>query len=609
MNIVFAIIDYLAIQIYRNEILALLYLALNTKSYGLVVNGFFPSPLSSTFVFFIVWFLRFKKPEDISIKWYEKVFCSIFSIFMLVASSFDATDSAVFITSSAISLIFFLLSSVLLTIFTVHLLRWIKYLAKWLLQHIQDEKLVQTKWYQLYQKHPFWVSFGIIMLLWLPYAIIRYPMVSEWDAYHQMLEGLGREKINITWPIASTMFFGKVLQFGMNLFHSNSVAGFMLVLCQMVICALCLSYSVYVVCKMKVSATFKVLVPLIYGVATIYPRYLTAIVKDAIFSCMVVWFIAIFIEIFLLQEHQKKKYAMLVLSAFLMGISRSNGIYILYFTLVGVLIYALMQKDKKNLILSGMMVLSVVLLKGYSAFIQMKGIGKPPIAEALSIPFQQTARVVRDFSGDITPKEKEVISRVLNYDAIGERYHPRLSDNVKGTYHGTPEDLKAYFGIWLKMFFKHPLTYVYATFNNAFEYFYPGAIEEESGLYIRTNNSEKDKLFDESVMHPNGKKALSIYINCFENMPIVSIFCDSGVCFWVMLYLFMYFVFEKKGKGIVLILPSIVGILVCIAGPTYTWNGLRYALPVIYAMPMYLVSFMHNHACENGQQIKKEELK
>jgi hypothetical protein len=37
---------------------------------------------------------------------------------------------------------------------------------------------------------------------------------------------------------------------------------------------------------------------------------------------------------------------------------------------------------------------------------------------------------------------------------------------------------------------------------------------------------------------------------------------------------------------IILLMPTMVGILVCIASPTWWNNGFRYALPIICANPM-----------------------
>lgn len=51
--------------------------------------------------------------------------------------------------------------------------------------------------------------------------------------------------------------------------------------------------------------------------------------------------------------------------------------------------------------------------------------------EMLSVPFQQTARYIKEYSDEVTEKEKEVIDRVLNYDTLSERYDTDRSDKVK----------------------------------------------------------------------------------------------------------------------------------------------------------------------------------
>lgn len=58
------------------------------------------------------------------------------------------------------------------------------------------------------------------------------------------------------------------------------------------------------------------------------------------------------------------------------------------------------------------------------------------------------------------------IDGVLRYELLAEEYYELTADPVKSTYHaeGTGE-LIAYFKVWLQQFFKHPLCYVEATWN------------------------------------------------------------------------------------------------------------------------------------------------
>ena len=93
--------------------------------------------------------------------------------------------------------------------------------------------------------------------------------------------------------------------------------------------------------------------------------------------------------------------------------------------------------------------------------------------KALSIPFQQTARYVRDYGYEISEEDAEIISRALDYENLAEKYDPITSDPVKYTYHAeTTEDLTAYFGLWFRQLLKHPGSAVEATMNNAYGWFY-----------------------------------------------------------------------------------------------------------------------------------------
>ena len=69
------------------------------------------------------------------------------------------------------------------------------------------------------------------------------------------------------------------------------------------------------------------------------------------------------------------------------------------------------------------------------------------VREQLSVPFQQTARYVKEHEKEISEEEKEKIDKVLGYDTLKERYNPNLADPVKNQYnkYTTKKQLKDYF--------------------------------------------------------------------------------------------------------------------------------------------------------------------
>ena len=82
----------------------------------------------------------------------------------------------------------------------------------------------------------------------------------------------------------------------------------------------------------------------------------------------------------------------------------------------------------------------------------------------LSVPFQQTARYLREYPDDVTASEKKAINRILDYDVLAEKYNPELSDPVKITFRFRDDDndpkldgyMNDYFKAWFAMFRRHP---------------------------------------------------------------------------------------------------------------------------------------------------------
>ena len=87
--------------------------------------------------------------------------------------------------------------------------------------------------------------------------------------------------------------------------------------------------------------------------------------------------------------------------------------------------------------------------------------------EMLSIPFQMTARYVKEHPDDITEEESEVIDKMLYMETLAERYDPVSADPVKGfafyEIHNTSDYLD-YIRVWFTQGCRHPGSYVNAFF-------------------------------------------------------------------------------------------------------------------------------------------------
>ncbi|MCR4784089.1 MAG: DUF6020 family protein [bacterium] len=445
-------------------------------------------------------------------------------------------------------------------------------------------------WHQRFHRHIFWYSFILMALFWLPFAIIRYPAGMEHDAYYQIEQYLGLRPMTLHWPVASNVFMGSVIQLGNYLFGSLDAAAFLLVIVQMLIAAAVLAYTLQVSQELKASERWINLILLIYLTAPIYPICITTIFKDSLYASVLVWFVTLIAKLFNTGVDSKKMYLAVGISAFLSCILRNNGIFIIAFELLGFSIFAAFTKEKKDwhgrLFIT--LTVTLALALGYSVYVtKFSGIptGNGGIKEALSIPFQQTARYVRDHGAEVTAEERNIIDSVLDYSKLPVYYTPWLSDFVKNTYRGDNSKLPDYFRVWARQFFRHPDTYVEAAISTVSGFF---AIRGPLYLWDGPHNRDYMHYSEPQALKPF-RMALINWAEFMYLLPLVNLPNIAAVQIYVAMILFMQAVSEKRGLWACLMIPSVVTVLVCIASPTfYQAAGFRYALSIIYSSPFLL---------------------
>lgn len=209
------------------------------------------------------------------------------------------------------------------------------------------------------------------------------------------------------------------------------------------------------------------------------------------------------------------------------------------------------------------------------------------IAEALSFPFQQTARTVLQHGDELPLNEQKVIDQLLGYDTLADRYDPMLSDPVKGGYNGsaTYSDLLSYIKVWVAQFLRYPLTYVEATLNQNFSLFNLYA-EGQPNYYHNSDVVYESKiLISESPLLEKVDKVFVLLYRLMHNMPIISLLLNAN--FWcIMLLVISVFIWHNKEYiFFIALLPLWLTIVCVILGPVVSP---RYMYPIVYSMPFLL---------------------
>lgn len=585
--LVLSVVDYVAVEIEFMD------LAAKVAQVPEMLYPTFLFTYPSTLVPFVIWFallmLRVKRPEGESCPKLDWTFSVLFSCCLLIFHSFWSTGSFDAITANKGCVMLFIGSFFGLSLFFENLLVWLRCCCRRL---AGSDAALPGIWV----KHPFLFPFAVIFICWLPFAVLKYPAATEFDAFFQLHQILGYSELTNHWPVFASAIYGLCFTLGKTVFGSVDAGFFTLIICQMLFCAACFAYALKVMKKLGLAPSLLMLCLFIWAVLTVVSRYCTSLNKDCWFSCAVLLCLSYGVELLYgKKEPGNRETVIFALLCLLVGLLRSNGPHIILFWFLSFGLAWIIRREKGYIRLFSAALAAFVLCMCYlNILIPALGIRNPSSAEALSIPFMQTARYVKCYPDEVTAEEAEIIDGVLDYDRIAEVYDPRIADPVKISYHGDSQALMRYFKVWLRQGLRHPEVYFSATLDNIVGFFYPGAAERAPGVYVNYGGDHQltQMSGERSIARDFRLRNYEALVLCFEAFPPVYFFSNIAVNMWLLIYMFIAVLCRKNRKFLLVLVPSLVGLLVCVASPTFTHNGFRYALPIVFANPFILSLFL-----------------
>ena len=463
---------------------------------------------------------------------------------------------------------------------------------------------INNKLVKLFQEHPFLFSLIVMLLFWLIYMIAFYPLILSKDPSFQIKQFFNvktkyidyviplSDKVNLTnhHPVFHTMLLGGSIKLG-RLLGSDNLGLFIYAIMQSITLASSLAYTIYYLYKKKKSLVLSFILLMIYSLVPMFPFYAMSAVKDTLYTAVIIFFVITLFTILDDKQIKTFKYIVLLLLSILLYLLRNNGIYVVVGTILVLAIYR-----RKEFIY-----LTAVLLFVISTYISYDKILLPAlkipagsIRETLSVPFQQTARYVKEHGDDIPLEDKKKIDKVLEYDTLKDRYNPNLADPVKNKYnkYTTKKELKDYFGVWKKELLKHPDTYIEATLNNTFGYFYP----DTSNWYIYSGKNNNKLITEDNLVNYHYNKlvplriVLSAYGIIFPYIPLIGLISNIGFSAMLLLTIIVYLLISKYRKYIIAMLPSLLSLAICFISPANTY--FRYSMPFTFLIPFY-VSYVY----------------
>ena len=424
--------------------------------------------------------------------------------------------------------------------------------------------------------------FGIMTAGWLPYLIATWPGSVPHDSMWQISMWLGYSEMNNHHPWLTTAIFGILMQIGQLV--SDNMGIFLIVLFQIILCGSAFTIVCLRVRRYGGSALYTAL---FFALVPLWGCFASAVLKDVLFTAIYAVYFCCTLDLF--QAGTKGESTRLIdwiiflILNLLVCLIRSDGIYRILPT--GLILCAAIKKHRKELIACLLLCCILFKLYNYISF-DILGIKEGSKREMLSIPFQQTARYVRDLEDDVTFEEKAAISTILPYEKLSELYNPELSDPVKNRMKAvTGDEFKHYLNTWLAMGLKHPGVYIQATLNNTYSYFYPFRNSRVMAAYQNYIKGEPINTgLDIYYVNSNARDAIIEYAEIWRILPALSLLSNPAFYTWIFAIVTMWIIKKKFWHHLAILSIPAIHLAICVASPV---NGLlRYALPLMAYIPL-----------------------
>ncbi len=474
---------------------------------------------------------------------------------------------------------------------------------------LPEDKFPKLK--KIYRLHPFLFSFFAIVICWFPHLVARYPAALGSDDWNQLNFYFGQLPYSSWQPIFHTWIYGSFVNMGLTLFGSANVGLFIYVFMESSIMAAVLGYTVYMMHRWKNPFWLRCFVMVLYCFTPYFTGNAAWVIKDYPHMIGYIMWTLCIIEIVLRRDLDfsfRKDLPLLAAwtyGACFMALCRKNGLHI-FIIMTGILgIIWIVKLVRKKARFSAyplvMAFLPLILITSINHAITVKyNVVEGSIREAFCLPFQQTARYVRDYPNDLSEEEVALLKQVFVWEDLTTSYDPLCADDIKSTYRDEARELiPDYLRLWFKMFFRHPICYVQATWNQNFFIMMP---DYDIIVYNQDCDAGKGVATDEfkdwiNIYVPDSMQGMPIMIcsmyRMLNRLPFVAIMNNLAMYVYIMFILVRLMKDRKFDGGRVAMIPLWLSLAFVLMSPLiykqprYSW-AVIYILPTIVGMYLYM---------------------
>lgn len=440
--------------------------------------------------------------------------------------------------------------------------------------------------HNIFDKHPLFYPFLFICLFWAPYLVAFFPGMLQWDAMYALRSYYGIEIWTNHHPVIGVLLMGYIMDIGKFLGNDNYGCVIYIVL-QFLLFSFTLVYNFVFFNHWRVCYVIRWMVLMFFAIHPMFPTFVMNVVKDIYYYVAVLWLLFMFIKCY--KQYKRKYFFYITFISVFVCILRKEGIVVCLLCSLLLLFFRQQIYTKWKNILVAMVLGSTLAFFVSTVAGNYYNIKQASVREALSIPIQQTARFVRDYSNDISCREWDILNSVFQDHAreLGDYYQPEKSDAVKAlmVYSLTKKQRTDYFSVWISQFLRYPGCYFSAAFNQIYGYFYieKGAMYEIGDC--RLVNFQKDHpLYTQQLVvvdNPNTeqiRKILIKYIFIWPVIPLLGLLYHPATYTWLLFLGLSCLVHFKKYRYLFLYSIPLIILCICCLSPVNAF--IRYSFPI-----------------------------
>ncbi|MDE6014781.1 MAG: hypothetical protein K2H41_03615 [Acetatifactor sp.] len=392
-------------------------------------------------------------------------------------------------------------------------------------------------------------------------------------------------------PLLHTIVGGGLITIGHSLYPEDLTFGvFLYNLVQMGICALCFGHAVRFVYRLTGKRALTIFSFLFYALCPPVVLFAMATTKDVVCYAVLLTACVKQYELYrALTDGRKVSLAQWTGSCILLCLAcllRKNIVYAI--VVFAVFAAVLLRKHWRSLLL--LYLVAVLAYTGINkGMITILGARESSAAEAMSIPFQQLARLYDEKGEAAFPGE----DLDLLYNAIDPRmldsYDPLIADPIKTAfwYHldTIMENKGDYLSLWIRKGLEYPGIYIASFAANTYQAWYPWTELMDSYRYRYFDISDWMVEYCRPLCPPLYDFYQGIMNGSYRSYPVVRLLFSTGTMFVTMLIALFYAIRQKNRPATLTLLLEFLVCATCLCGPV---ADLRYYLILFYMFPASL---------------------